>query len=146
MQKQITTEIELSFSPEQVWQVLVKLEEYHNWNPFIIRSKGKVIAGQQVENTMLNGPQEISFKPQILNVEVNRYFDWIGHLWIKGIFDGHHYFKLEPMAKGTRLIHGENFKGILSGLILKKIGVQTRQNFIRMNEALEAELKRQFKS
>lgn len=68
----------------------------------------------------------------------DRYFDWVGNLWIKGLFDGHHYFEIEEInTNQVKLNHGENFSGILSGMILKKIGDQTRENFVKMNMALK---------
>ncbi|TNE78648.1 MAG: SRPBCC domain-containing protein [Bacteroidetes bacterium] len=144
MQKNLITSIDLAFTPEQVWEVLTQLEKYGEWNPFIIRSSGKIRVGEMLQNTMMNGAKEITFKPRVLQVEENRHFEWLGHLWFKGVFDGRHYFKLEASEKGTRLTHGENFSGLLSGLILKQIGEQTKQNFIQMNEALEKELERRF--
>ena len=49
--------------------------------------------------------------------------NWIGKLFVKGIFDGEHYFLLESVGpNGTHFTQGENFTGILSGLMMKMIG------------------------
>jgi hypothetical protein len=57
---------------------------------------------------------------------------------VKGIFDGHHSFELEEVGNGqVKLIHSEKFSGILSGFLLKKIGADTRNNFVKFNEALK---------
>jgi hypothetical protein len=67
-----------------------------------------------------------------------RYFDWLGSLFIKGLFDGHHYFEIEELAPGqVKLSHGEHFSGLLGTTILKKIAEETRNNFIRMNGAIK---------
>jgi hypothetical protein len=59
-------------------------------------------------------------------------------LFIKGLFDGHHYFEIEElMPHQVKLSHGEYFSGLLSASILKKIAEDTRNNFIRMNNALK---------
>jgi hypothetical protein len=94
--------------------------------------------GNQITNTMINGDKNMTFTPRILKVKENEYFEWLGSLWFKGLFDGRHYFKLENIADNqVKLIHGESFSGILSKLILKKIGKQTEENFIKMNLALK---------
>jgi len=57
------------------------------------------------------------FKPTILSVLRERQLRWLGHLFVAGIFDGEHYFLLEPHgACRTRLTHGEKFSGLLVGL------------------------------
>ena len=79
----------------------------------------------------------MNFKPELLKKDENKEFRWKGKMWFKGLFDGEHYFKLTTDENGhTKLIHGENFSGILSGLILRFIGSDTHQGFEKMNEAL----------
>lgn len=134
----IRTEIIINSSKEQVWKILTDFKNYQQWNPFIIKAEGKAIVGTHLKNTMKNGEKVMIFKPKVLRVEPNQYFDWLGHLWFRGLFSGHHYFEIQEIHQNQIiLIHGENFSGILSGLILKKIGAQTRQNFVKMNMALK---------
>ncbi len=135
---EIKTEIIINASGEKIWNILTDLENYKNWNPFMIESKGKVKVGNQITNTMKNDDKNMTFKPQILKVQENEYFEWLGSLWFKGLFDGKHYFKLESLGEDkTKLIHGEHFSGILSKMIIKKIGKQTEENFVKMNLALK---------
>lgn len=136
--KSINTEITINASKEEVWSVLTNNENYQNWNPFIVESKGKVEKGNRIVNTMKNGKQKMVFKPVIKSVRKNEYFSWLGSLWIPGIFDGYHFFHLEEVsAKKVKLTQGEQFSGLLSGMILKKIKTQTEAGFIKMNEALK---------
>ncbi|WP_143960067.1 SRPBCC domain-containing protein [Litoribacter populi] len=135
---EIKTEITINAPKEKVWGILTDFEKYYQWNPFIIKSQGRAVEGSFLTNTMVNGDGTLTFKPQILKVEENRYFDWKGKLWVKGLFDGHHYFKIEELTESqVKLVHGENFSGLLSGIILKKIGEQTHNNFIKMNQAIK---------
>lgn len=65
-------------------------------------------------------------------------FDWLGKLWVKGLFDGHHYLEIEGINPNqAKLNHVENFSGIPSKMILNKIGDQTMENFVKMNMALK---------
>lgn len=134
----IRTEIIINAPKEKVWDILTDFNKYQQWNPFIVMSKGEAIPGSHLINTMINGEGTMTFKPKVLKAERFNYFDWLGKLWIKGLFDGHHYFQIEEIHPNqVKLIHGENFSGLLSKMILKKIGQQTRENFVKMNQALK---------
>lgn len=139
MKHQIRTEIVINASKERVFSIITGLAAYEEWNPFIIRSKGDPVEGARLVNTMRNGGGTITFKPKVVKVEKNKAFEWLGSLIVKGLFDGHHYFHIEEISpEQVNLVHGENFSGLLSSFLLKKIGDQTRQNFIAMNQALKA--------
>ncbi|MEO8151189.1 MAG: SRPBCC domain-containing protein [Bacteroidia bacterium] len=83
MDKNIQTEIIISAAKEKVWNILTDFENYKSWNPFIIESTGKAIAGARLVNTMKNKESKMTFKPVILKVEKNNYFDWLGSLFFK---------------------------------------------------------------
>ena len=138
MTNQIKTEIVINASKEKVFSILTNLQDYEKWNPFIIKSQGEPIEGSRIINTMMNGEKTVTFKPRLVKVRKNETFEWLGHLGFKGLFDGHHYFHIKEVSENQiNLIHGENFSGILSSFVLKKIGEQTRKNFVAMNEALK---------
>jgi hypothetical protein len=138
MNKSISTEIVINAPKEKVWDILTDFKNYKEWNPFIVNIDGELGVNNRLTNTMLNGNKTFVFKPKILKVLPNQYFDWLGSLFVKGIFDGHHYFEIEELPEGrVKLKHGENFSGILSSYILKKIGDETRNNFIKMNQAIK---------
>lgn len=135
---EIITEIVIDAPKERVFELLTNLAEYQNWNPFIVESKGTVKVGNILTNTMKNGDSQITFKPKVMCVEPNKKFEWLGKLWIGGLFDGHHYFHIiEINANRVNLVHGERFSGILAKLLLQKIGTETRNNFVAMNNALK---------
>ncbi len=137
--KELTTEIIIDATPNQVWNILMAKEEYPNWNPFIKSIKGSTEKGKQIEVSIQPpGSKPMVFKPTVLRNETAKEFRWLGHLFVKGLFDGEHYFKLEATkANQTKFTHGEAFTGILSGVLLKMIGENTLKGFIAMNEALK---------
>ena len=138
MNKSIRTEIIINASKERVWEVLTDFGSYPQWNPFIISIAGTQAKGSKLAVTLLNGKKEFAMKPNVLSVVPNQYFDWVGHLFIKGLFDGHHSFEIEELSPTqVRFIHVEHFSGILSGMILRSIADDTRNNFIKMNNALK---------
>jgi hypothetical protein len=138
MNKSIQTEIVINATKENVWNILTDFPSFPSWNPFIVSIKGEVKPGTKLINTLKNNGRTIVFKPMVGKVINNRYFDWVGHLFFKGLFDGHHYFEIEELANGqVKLIQGEQFSGLLSSYLLKKIGSDTRNNFISMNGAIK---------
>ncbi|MDX1940834.1 MAG: SRPBCC domain-containing protein [Saprospiraceae bacterium] len=138
--KNIQTEIIINASAEKVWNILTDFAKYHEWNPFIRSSEGEAKVGTKLKNTMhLEGQKPQTFTPTILEVTPNQSFRWLGSLFFKGLFDGEHYFRLEPINEHqVKFLHGENFSGILVGMVMKMIGAATQQGFLQMNEALKA--------
>ncbi len=136
--KNIQTEIIINSPVSKVWNTLMDFEKYADWNPFV-QIKGEAKKGAQLENTMnIEGQKPQTFKPTILECKSEEEFRWEGHLFVKGLFDGEHYFLLESISENkTKIIHGENFRGILSNMILNMIGEKTKAGFIKMNEALK---------
>ncbi len=136
--KQITTEVLLPAAPEEVWAVLVDTERYADWNPFIIKSEGEIREGATIKNTVRPEPgSEMTFQPKILVARPNEELRWKGRVFVPGIFDGEHYFLLEPDSDQTRMTQGENF----SGVALWFVDVAPfEDNFTEMNEALKARL------
>lgn len=136
--KSIHTEIIIQASATKVWQKLMDFPNYPQWNPFI-HIEGRAEVGQSLKNTIyLEGQKPQIFKPTVLEVQAERKFRWMGHLFFRGLFDGEHFFHLEAIDETqTRLIHGENFSGIFKGLILGMIKRQTIAGFEQMNLALK---------
>ena len=139
--RNIKTEVLINASSEKVWSVLMDHENYPEWNPFIKQISGPTQQGEYLSVTLqIENNKPMQFKPLILVNRVNQEFRWIGKLGIKGVFDGEHYFILEQIgANQTKFIQGENFTGILSGLMLKMIGKDTKEGFSAMNIALKSQ-------
>jgi len=133
----IETDILLPASPERVWQVLTDFQSYPSWNPFLTQASGDWAVG----NTVAVTAGGMSFKPTILAFNPGQELRWLGSLLFKGVFDGEHYFQLHPAPDGkTRLVHGENFSGLLVPLFKSKLNTNTKDGFKAMNEALRDRL------
>ncbi len=138
MAKKILTEIAINATRESIWDHLMDFNTYKKWNPFIIDIKGQPIKGERLTVTLKNGDNRIVFKPKVTEVVPFQTFAWKGSLFVRGLFDGHHYFCLEEISSSqVKLIHGEDFSGLLSLIIFNKIADQTSSNFMAMNLALK---------
>ncbi len=136
--KQIVAEIIIDAPVEKIWGILTDFNQYSEWNPFIVKSRGVPVVGSTLVNTMKQGDKNMTLKPKIIKAITNRTLEWKGSLIIPGLFDGLHYFKIEQLSNNqSKLIQGELFSGILSGPILKSLKENTTQGFIEMNMALK---------
>src|ERR1700744_6350081 len=111
----IATQIEFKASAERVWSILMDFPSYARWNPFVRSIEGTAKIGGSLDvHIQPSGSNGMRFHPTVLAVEARHEFRWKGKLVIPGIFDGEHYFILEPKS-GTQLIfrQGEAFSGLL---------------------------------
>ncbi|HYU57408.1 MAG TPA: SRPBCC domain-containing protein [Actinomycetota bacterium] len=136
--REIRTEIEIGASVQRVWSVLTDLEDFGEWNPFIVRADGELLPGERLVLTMrLPGRRARTFRPTVLAHDPNRELRWLGRLGIPGIFDGEHAHRVQALPDGrTRYVQEEGFRGILVpfvGGILRA----TEEAFRGMNEALK---------
>jgi hypothetical protein len=138
--KTITNSIIIDAPVASVWAILMDQEAYPQWNPFIQQLQGDLTLGNTIKATIQPpGQKAMTFTPVVKVNQAERELRWLGHLFFPGIFDGEHYFLLEDLGGGqTKFIHGEQFSGLLSGIILRMIGENTKAGFVAMNEALKA--------
>ncbi len=139
--KEIRTEIAINASAERVWTVLTDFASFPQWNPFIASAEGELTPGQTL-TVRLQTPdgKAMTFKPVVLVAEPNKELRWLGHLGMRGIFDGEHYFIIEGADNGgIRFIQGERFRGLLVP-VLGLLGMlnKTLQGFSNLNQALKA--------
>ncbi len=135
---ELRTEIDIAAPPARVWEVLTDFSSYHEWNPFITSIAGKLAVGEELAITV-SPPEsgEMSFRPTLVRCEEPRELRWLGKLWIRGLFDGEHFFQCtEADAGHTRFVHGENFNGLLVKLVGKRL-TNVARGFVYMNLALK---------
>lgn len=136
--KRLVTEIEIDASPDSVWEVLTDLSGYQQWNPFVVAGSGQVAVGEQLEVRMRQaGGKETTFRPIVTEATIPRAFEWLGQLGIPGLFAGRHRFDLVSTETGTRLVHSEEFTGVLVPVLAKFLDQKTRAGFEAMNVAMK---------
>jgi len=135
---QLRTEIEIDAPPAVVWEILIDGSKYHEWNPFITTLDGELVAGQHL-NVVLSPPDgsDFRFRPRLLRCEPEKELRWRGKVLGEFLFSGEHYFLLEQGQAGrVRLVHGEDFKGILVRFLGQQL-TATARGFVFMNQALK---------
>jgi len=73
MALEIKTEITINATPDKVWEILTKFDEYPNWNPFIKSIKGQVEVGKKI-SVRIEPPEAkgMTLKPKVLTFLKNR--------------------------------------------------------------------------
>jgi hypothetical protein len=119
--------------------VLADLDNYPRWNPFIPRIVGTLAAGERLEVRLTPpGGGGMTFRPTVLIATPGRELRWLGHLLVRGLFDGEHRFALEPIGAGwVRFVQEERFTGLLVPLFARSLDGPTRAGFEAMNRALK---------
>ncbi len=139
MAKRLLTDIDIDATPERVWEVLTDLAAYPGWNPFIVRAEGVVETGRRLTLTMQPlGGRATTLRPRLVEVDVPRRLRWRGALGVPGLMDAEHTFTLEPRGIGTRLIHQEDFRGVLVPFLAASLDRNTLPAFVAMNQALKS--------
>ena len=135
---QLRTEIEIDAAPERVWSVLTDFPHYHAWNPFITSVEGDLAVGSTLV-IRVSPPEssESKLRPKLLVCEAPRELRWRGHLFVKGLLDGEHFFQVEELPEGrTRFVHGEDFSGLLLRFVHRQL-TEVARGFVYMNQALK---------
>ncbi len=140
MHHELHTEVEIAAPIEVVWETLIGLAAYPDWNPFIVSAEGCAEVGERLTNRMQPpGGKGIKFKPTVTVVEPPVAFEWLGRLGLPGIFDGRHRFDLAPSENGGTLVtQSEQFDGILVRFMRSSLDTKTIAGFEAMNAALKA--------
>jgi hypothetical protein len=136
---EIRTEIEIESTPEYVWAILADFGAHGQWNPFLRSIEGVAKHGEKL--TVFIQPVDsrgMTFHPTVLVAIPNQELRWLGRLLLPGIFDGEHYFQIEPISPDrVRFIQGEKFRGILVALFKSSLNGGTKAGFEAMNQALK---------
>ena len=134
----IETSIDISAPAERVWRVLMRFDDYPNWNPFIVSVAGIPRIGEKLRVRIKPpGRSAMTFKPAVLAAAPRQQLTWLGHLLLPGLFDGEHDFRLESRGETCRFHQSERFSGILVPLFGAGSFEAIKRGFEAMNAALK---------
>lgn len=138
--QRIRTEHFIPAPPGAVWKVLTDFAAFHEWNPLNIAAEGEARLGAKVRMRFINPARPGKTVDQTVTVttfEPERKLGWRGHVPL--LFDGRHSFERHAEGEGTRLVHGEEMRGLIP-LTFSRARIE--RDFVpayeRMNRALEA--------
>jgi hypothetical protein len=107
------------------------------WNPFITSAAGAAEPGRRLSLRMQPvGGRALTIRPRVTVAAPGSTFEWLGHLGVRGIFDGRHRFELSAVPSGTHLVQRETFTGVLVRPLRRSLDTGTRAGFEAMIAAL----------
>lgn len=133
------TEVVINAPAAVVWDILTDFDRYGEWNPFIPEISGTLIPGAVLTVTIQPPDKKPTrFAPKLLTVTHEEELRWLGSLITKGLFDGEHVLRLDPIDEHrVRFTHQEAFTGILVPFLQNSLDIHTRAGFKAMNKALK---------
>lgn len=146
--KQIQNEIDIEASPKLVWEMLIEVSHYKNWNPFLIQAQGQARVGSYLE--LIMSQPGVSSRPRkvlVTSMKYCREFSWKGTIIHTAFFCGHNRFTLIPLSDHqTRLIQEEIFSGLLVPFFYNKLERNLPAGFKKMLIALKSTVEGQMHS
>ena len=104
MRKDLISSIDIAAPAAVVWNVLVDLDAFSTWNPFITSAEGQLRVGSRLTLRMQPvGAAAVTLRPSVVEVVEGHRLRWQGRLVVRGLFDADHLFVVEPLgADGAR--------------------------------------------
>jgi hypothetical protein len=137
--KELNTEVVIHADVAIVWDILINVDQYWEWNPFITNAFGKIRKGEQLDIQISpRGGKQMQLNPIVTKADYLHALRWKGHLRIPGIFDGEHILELHVRGKETCVFRQRGkFSGLLVPFIWNKVEPQIREGFNLMNQKLK---------
>ncbi len=137
--REIEDSVEIRAPATEVWNRLTGLGSMPYWNPFIRRIEGRLIEGSRILVTLqTSGSAPVNIAPKVNKVARGRELRWKGSLFIPGLFDGEHYFRLKDNGPcSTTFTQGERFTGLAVPLLSWAIG-DAEKGIRAMNRRLKS--------
>jgi hypothetical protein len=134
---EVVTEHHIAATPDRVWAALLDTAGYPAWNPTIRWRSGALSRGETVRFWILAGSVRLPLSARVDRWEEGRAFGWTGLAGVSRHFaSGHHYFEVHPAADGTRLVHGERFRGLPFAFGTRWMTAKLLPRYRALNEAL----------
>lgn len=110
---QLRTDVAIAAPPETVWEILTDLPRYADWNPMVVDASGSATREARLSLRYRSSVGlRLSFGVRVTRADAPRELRWLGRRL--GV-SGDHYFQLHRDGAGTRMVHGEDFRGALAG-------------------------------
>lgn len=136
MSRSISAAVEIEAPPGEVWETLVDLPAYSEWNPYVVQAEGVAAVGGRLSLLMKVGGKTFNVRPTVVELKEDRILRWAGRFAVRGVFDAVHVHHLEPLQSGTRYVQSERFSGVLLPFLRRTVA-DTEVAFMEMNDALK---------
>ena len=139
---EILTTVDIAAPPARVWELLTDFASWDRWNPLLQRVRGRAEVGTTVRFRATVGRARLPLTAQVMIVEPERELMWVGPAsprLLRKVVSGSHWFRLAPIASGTRFDHGEVFRGLAVPPRWDRFEAFATPGYDAMNRALKRE-------
>jgi hypothetical protein len=137
--KAIETSIVIQASADRVWMILTDLDNYMNWNPFIVFARGDLETGQQFQLRRATDMTNIPRYGMVIAIDADDHrLSWTTYRIISRFLKTDYSFAVERIdTKTVRFIQRETLSGLIP-VILRRGRLNNRQSYMEaMNRALK---------
>lgn len=139
MTRDVLTEIELDAPIGKVWSLLSDVDSWDTWTSIFNFKMANLKPGGRALLLAKVGPAPAPLPVKFDVVEKERELRW--HGGVPGVVYGSHFLKLEKVdASRTRLIHGEEFSGLVINASWGLLGKQLPAAYKAFNRHLQKRL------
>ena len=124
----------------RVWETLVALDRYPEWNPQIPQASGRLEPGEQIALRLaLPGRPPMDLTATIEEARPDMLLTWRGHVGAPWLFEGYRRFEIAPVSPGqARVTHVEDVHGLLAPLFGLALGSRVQSSHDALNAALKS--------
>ncbi len=123
--------------PERVWQVLVDLPRYPEWNPFTVSVASSLDQGAPVDMQVRLHGQLRHQREQVSIVEPPHCLGWGMQLGPRWWLRAERRQTLGAVEGGTRYVTDDHIQGVLSPIVHWIFGTTLERGFAEMTQALK---------
>jgi uncharacterized protein YndB with AHSA1/START domain len=128
----------IAADPARIWHLLIDLDGYSTWNPWVIRAEGQAEPGNEIRVEVVMGKHTMRAQHVVLTVEPEARFCWRDAGWNSWFVYGQRCRWLEPQADGTVLFKQELLlDGPFSGAASLVMGKAMRDGMAAETAALK---------
>lgn len=140
---EISTQIDIAATPEQVWHVLSDIDAWAQWSPIINQSQGVAVKDSVLTITMVGEESSLDgpiYQPKIIELDAPRYLRWNAVMMTSVLLANDKVLELQATNNGTRLIHKELFKGMFVPIFSSRFKENVPPMLNAMNQALKKQV------
>jgi uncharacterized protein YndB with AHSA1/START domain len=129
----------IAAEPRRIWELLVDLDGYAGWNPWITRAAGEVAPGGKVSVHVVMGKKTMRVAHEVLVVEPEQRFCWRDSGWSALFVYGQRCRTLTPLGDGTvRFTNELMIEGVLASVAKRIYGADLTSGIAAETAALRS--------
>lgn len=130
--------VEIEAPIERVWEMLVDVDRYGDWNPFTTRVETNFEVGSPVDLYVTMGPLKLKQPERIEAVERPHLLVWSTKIGARFLLSARREQRLRPLAESRcSYLTTDVFTGLLTPLVMLLFGRLVRRGFNDMAWALK---------